>query len=66
MTSTEQIIEWNAQWRLINGSITCRACHAEQKEAEKGTAFVHAPGCGNAFREINPGKALDDIAASFK
>lgn len=65
MTSTELLIEWNAQWRLIGGAITCRACKASQVADARGEAFVHAPGCRNAYRKINPGKALDAIAASF-
>lgn len=65
MTANEDLIDWNGRWQITNAVVSCRACHAQQKEADRSAAFVHSPGCGYAGHPRNPWDDLDTIRKKF-
>lgn len=65
MTPMEKLTEWHANWRIAQGTISCKTCHAEQLECDREIAFVHALNCSKASLGIHPGQALDDVQKAF-
>jgi DNA-binding transcriptional regulator PaaX len=65
MTPMEILTEWHASWRIIQGTIICKTCHAEQLECDRENAFAHGLGCSKASLNIHPGQALDDVQKAF-
>jgi hypothetical protein len=59
MTTIEKLMTWNRQWRLGAGMLLCRACHAQQIEAERAVAFKHDPGCESENLHSFPWNDLD-------
>ena len=61
MTLNDDLIAWNARWRLSSGVDACKTCQSYQLEVDKRVPFHHHPGCVY-FNEIeNPWGALDTI-----
>lgn len=58
-------MEWHNNWRITQGIISCKTCHAEQLECDRENAFAHAPGCSKAAQGIHPGQALDDVQHAY-
>jgi hypothetical protein len=65
MTPMEKLTEWHENWRINQGTFSCKSCHAEQLESDRENPFVHAPGCSKASLGIHPGQALDDVQKAF-
>lgn len=66
MTANEDLITWNIRWRLAGGVVSCKTCHSQQPETQRGKAFEHLPGCGYAGQHCTPWDDLDVICQSFK
>lgn len=65
MTASEDLMDWNSRWRIANGVVWCRTCHARQPEVERPAAFAHSPGCGRAQQRCDPWDELDGICKKF-
>ncbi|CAN7495798.1 hypothetical protein LJR277_003306 [Pseudomonas sp. LjRoot277] len=61
MTPAEKLLEWNANWTISHGVVSCKTCHAEQSELDRDKAFLHGTGCVRAPLGILPWQALDDV-----
>jgi hypothetical protein len=61
MTTSEDLIDWSGRWHIANGIVSCRTCQAQQKEIDRGSAFVHSSSCGYAGQRCTPWDDLDSI-----
>jgi hypothetical protein len=46
--SSSKLEDWNRRWRLLDDSVRCRNCQAEQPAHMRAEPFEHLPSC--AFR----------------
>jgi hypothetical protein len=61
MAASDDLIDWNIRWRIADHEVTCRNCHAQQSEADKGLMFEHAGECRYSGESRTPWADLDTI-----
>ena len=66
MFAKYDLITWSTRWRLQNNLVACKTCGASQREADKGLAFEHQPGCGYAGQGSSPWEDLETVLAVFR
>jgi hypothetical protein len=65
MTASEDLIDWNDRWKITNGIVYCRSCQAQQKEIDRGEAFVHSSDFGYSGQRCSPWDDLDAIRNKY-
>jgi hypothetical protein len=66
VTTNEELIAWNAHWRISRQTMLCRICGAEQAETDRAEGFSHLPGCVQAHTGHCPWDELDRICKPFE
>lgn len=66
MTLNDDLIAWNARWRLSSGTVACKTCQSYQLEVDKHTPFHHLSSCVYVNEIENPWQALDTIVQGLE
>lgn len=45
MESNQRMVDWSAQWTLIDGSVLCVRCNRSQMISNAAERFPHDPAC---------------------